>query len=149
MIIEIVDLFRNPNKKFRICNASNKIKAKAESFSAISVSICNDAESLYESNNILIRHTIGRYLPIEPLFFFGEFLLAFTFDRKNGIGVNLLYTKIAGVGFENGCGFCPNARFLEKSKVRPVTIGNRGANNSLRIPVNNKLRLYRMTLFLT
>ena len=37
----------------------------------------------------------GRYLAVETFFFFGEFLLALTFDRENGIGVNLLDSKVA------------------------------------------------------
>jgi len=83
------------------------------------------------------------------LFFFGEFLLALAFYGQDGIGMNLLYTKITCVGFENSRRFGSNVGFLEKSKIMPFTIGKRSTNNSFRIPVNDNLRLYRMSLFLT
>jgi len=58
-------------------------------------------EPLYGSDDIFIYHTVGRNLTVEVLFFFGKFLFALAFDGKNGIGMYLLYAKIAGVGFEN------------------------------------------------
>ena len=149
LVASTIDLFRNLNSKFKICNTCNKVKSKSESFSTIPVSIWNDMEPLYGSDDIFIYHTVGRNLTVEVLFFFGKFLFALAFDGKNGIGMYLLYAKIAGVGFESCWGFGSNAGFLEKSKIVPFAIGKRRANNSFRIPLYNNLRLYRMTLFLT
>jgi urease beta subunit len=78
---------------------------------------------LYKSDDIFISHTFRRNLTVEVPLFFGEFLFTLAFDREYGIGMNLLYSKIASVGFENGRGLRSNAGLLEKSKIMPFPIG--------------------------
>ena len=101
-----------------------------------------------DTNDILIYYSVRRGLAVKTLFFCCEVLIASAFYGMNRVSMDLFDPQVTGVGFYDGSGLGPDAGFLEESEIMPFATGKRGADDLLRIPIHNKLSLYRVPLFL-
>ena len=87
-------------------------------------------------------------MTVEASFFFCEFLLTPALDGKDRIGMELLYSGVAGVCLKFRKGFDAYARLLEQPEIMPFSIGKGGTDNLPSSLVNHNLCFYRVPLFL-
>ena len=64
----ILDLFCHSLVKFLIIYGCDKIETERESFSSVSVSVCDDFESFQMGDNIFAGDTLTGYTPILRFF---------------------------------------------------------------------------------